>query len=294
MKKTVFMGAGVAVVTPFNSDMTVNFDELGRIIDYQTANGSDAIIVCGTTGEASTLSDTERREVIRYAVKKTNGRIPVIAGTGSNNTAYAIELTRFAESVGVDAYLSVTPYYNKTTQQGLINHFTRIADSTDLPMILYNVPSRTGMTITPETYKALSEHDNIVATKEASGNIASIVEIRRLCGDNLDVYSGDDSLIVPMLSLGAKGVISVLSDVKPRETHSICEFFFNGKIRESADLQIKMSNLINALFCETNPIPIKAAMNLSGFNVGECRLPLWKMSQPNLEKLRFALSEINS
>ena len=292
MKKTIFTGAGVAIVTPFNSDLSVNYDKLGELIEYQIANGTDAIIICGTTGEASTLTDDEHREEIKFAVDKVAGRVPVIAGTGSNDTAYSIELTRYAKEVGADASLNVTPYYNKTTQRGLIKHFTAIADAVDLPMILYNVPGRTGMTITPDTYKDLSKHPNIVATKEASGNLSDVVRIKYLCGDDLDIYSGEDGLITPMLSLGAKGVISVLSNIKPRETHNICEEYFRGNVEASAALQIKYSNLVDALFCETNPIPVKAAMNVLGFDVGECRLPLYEMSEANLAKLKAAIDEV--
>ena len=292
MKKTIFTGAGVAIVTPFNSDLSVNYDKLGELIEYQIANGTDAIIICGTTGEASTLTDDEHREEIKFAVDKVAGRVPVIAGTGSNDTAYSIELTRYAKEVGADASLNVTPYYNKTTQRGLIKHFTAIADAVDLPMILYNVPGRTGMTISPDTYKELSKHPNIVATKEASGNLADVVRIKYLCGDDLDIYSGEDGLITPMLSLGAKGVISVLSNIKPRETHNICEEYFRGNVEASAALQIKYSNLVDALFCETNPIPVKAAMNVLGFDVGECRLPLYEMSEANLAKLKAAIDEV--
>lgn len=289
MKKTVFTGAGVAIVTPFNKDLSVNYAKLEELIEYQIANSTDAIIICGTTGEASTLTDEEHRDVIRFAVEKTAGRIPVIAGTGSNDTAYAIELTKFAAEVGADAYLNVTPYYNKTTQLGLVRHFSAIADAADIPCILYNVPGRTGMTIKPETYLELSKHPNIVATKEASGNVADIVHIRALCGDDLDIYSGEDGLITPILSLGAKGVISVLSNIIPKQTHEICSSYFNGDTAKSAELQIKYSALIDALFIETNPIPVKTAMNILGFDVGECRLPLCEMTPANLEKLKKAL-----
>lgn len=289
MKKTVFTGAGVAIVTPFHKDLSVNYAKLEELIEYQIANSTDAIIICGTTGEASTLTDEEHRDVIRFAVEKTAGRIPVIAGTGSNDTAYAIELTRYAAEVGADAYLNVTPYYNKTTQLGLIRHFTAIADAVDIPCILYNVPGRTGMTIKPETYMELSKHPNIVATKEASGNVSDIVHIRALCGDNLDIYSGEDGLITPILSLGAKGVISVLSNILPQQTHNICSYYFDGNTAKSAELQIMYSELIDALFIETNPIPVKTAMNILGFEVGECRLPLCEMTSANLEKLKKAL-----
>ncbi len=292
MKKTIFTGAGVAIVTPFNSDLSVNYDKLAELIEYQIKNGTDAIIICGTTGEASTLTDEEHKEAIRFTVEKVAGRVPVIAGTGSNDTAYSIELTKYAESVGADAYLNVTPYYNKTTQLGLIKHFYAIADSSNLPAILYNVPGRTGMSISPATYKELCKHPNIVATKEASGNVADVVRIRDLCGDDLDIYSGEDGLITPMLSLGAKGVISVLSNIKPTETHNICAEYFRGNTAASAALQIKFSKLIDALFCETNPIPVKAAMNILGFDVGGCRLPLCEMSDADFEKLKNAVEAV--
>ncbi|MBE6897040.1 MAG: 4-hydroxy-tetrahydrodipicolinate synthase [Ruminococcaceae bacterium] len=292
MKKTIFTGAGVAIVTPFNKDLSVNYDKLGELIEYQIKNNTDAIIICGTTGEASTLTDDEHKDCIRFAVEKVAGRVPVIAGTGSNDTAYAIELTRYAKEVGADAYLNVTPYYNKTTQRGLIKHFTAIADAVELPAILYNVPGRTGMTIAPETYKELCKHPNIVATKEASGKVDDVVRIRDLCGDDLDIYSGEDGLITPMLSLGAKGVISVLSNIKPQETHDICETYFRGNISASAALQIKYSKLIDALFCETNPIPVKAALNILGFDVGECRLPLYEMGEANLARIKAAIEDV--
>lgn len=292
MKKTIFTGAGVAIVTPFNKDLSVNYDKLGELIEYQIKNNTDAIIICGTTGEASTLTDDEHKDCIRFAVEKVSGRVPVIAGTGSNDTAYAIELTRYAKEVGADAYLNVTPYYNKTTQRGLIKHFTAIADAVELPAILYNVPGRTGMTIAPDTYKELCKHPNIVATKEASGKVDDVVRIRDLCGDDLDIYSGEDGLITPMLSLGAKGVISVLSNIKPQETHDICETYFRGNVSASAALQIKYSKLIDALFCETNPIPVKAALNILGFDVGECRLPLYEMGEANLARLKAAIEDV--
>ena len=285
MKKTVFKGAGVAIVTPFYDDLTVNYDKMAELVEYHIANGTDAIIVCGTTGEASTLTDEEHKDLITFVVKKAAGRIPVIAGTGSNDTVYAVELAKHAAEVGADAQLQVTPYYNKTTQKGLIKHFTTIADAADLPVILYNVPGRTGMNITPETYKALSEHPNIVATKEANGDVASVIKTISLCGDDLNVYSGDDGLITPMLSVGAKGVISVLSNIFPKQTHDICAEYFAGNVAKSAELQIKYIDIINALFIETNPIPVKAAMNHLGFNVGQCRLPLCEMGENNFNKL---------
>ncbi|WP_040197631.1 4-hydroxy-tetrahydrodipicolinate synthase [Candidatus Soleaferrea massiliensis] len=279
MKKTIFTGAGVAIVTPFNEDMSVNWEELGRLVDFQIENGTDAIISCGTTGEASTLTDDEHIGVIKYTVDRVAGRVPVIAGTGSNDTAYSMWLSKEAEKVGADALLQVTPYYNKTSQAGLIKHFTTLADATDLPVVLYNVPSRTGMDIKPETYLALSEHPNIVAIKEANGNIASVAKTRSLCGDKLDIYSGNDDQIVPLLSLGGKGVISVLSNVMPRETRDICQLYFDGKTKESADLQIRLMDLIGVLFSDVNPIPVKEAVNLMGYKAGPCRLPLVGMSE---------------
>ena len=286
MKKTIFTGAAVALVTPFLEDGTVNYKKLEELIEYQIANSTDAIVACGTTVEASTLTDEEHKEVIKFTVEKVAGRIPVIAGTGSNDTAYSLELSQFAKEVGADAHLQVTPYYNKTTQKGLIKHFEYVADRVDLPMILYNVPGRTGMNILPETYGELCKHPNIVAAKEANGDVAALVKTMDICGDELDIYSGDDGLIVPMMSLGAKGVISVLSNIKPKETHEICQLFMDGKIAESAKMQKAYNNLINALFIETNPIPVKAALNVLGFEVGECRLPLCEMSEANLEKLK--------
>ena len=286
MKKTIFTGAAVALVTPFLEDGTVNYKKLEELIEYQIANSTDAIVACGTTGEASTLTDEEHKEVIKFTVEKVAGRIPVIAGTGSNDTAYSLELSQFAKEVGADAHLQVTPYYNKPTQKGLIKHFEYVADRVDLPMILYNVPGRTGMNILPETYGELCKHPNIVAAKEANGDVAALVKTMDICGDELDIYSGDDGLIVPMMSLGAKGVISVLSNIKPKETHEICQLFMDGKIAESAKMQKAYNNLINALFIETNPIPVKAALNVLGFEVGECRLPLCEMSEANLEKLK--------
>ena len=286
MKKTIFTGAAVALVTPFLEDGSVNYKKLEELIEYQIANSTDAIVACGTTGEASTLTDEEHKEVIRFTVEKVAGRIPVIAGTGSNDTAYSLELSQFAKEVGADAHLQVTPYYNKTTQKGLIKHFEYVADRVDLPMILYNVPGRTGMNILPETYGELCKHPNIVAAKEANGDVAALVKTMDICGDELDIYSGDDGLIVPMMSLGAKGVISVLSNIRPKETHEICQLFMDGKIAESAKMQKAYNNLINALFIETNPIPVKTALNVLGFEVGECRLPLCEMSEANLEKLK--------
>ncbi len=285
MKRIIFKGAGVAIVTPFEKD-GINFKELGRLIDFNIDNGTNAIIICGTTGEAATMSDAEHKEAIRFAVEHTNKRVPVIAGAGSNDTAYSVELSKFSEDAGADGLLLVTPYYNKTTQKGLVKHFYRIADATNLPIIVYNVPSRTGLNILPATYKELSAHPNIVATKEANSDIASIAKTRHLCGDDLNIYSGNDDQIVPILSLGGLGVISVLSNVMPRNTSDMCKLFFEGKIKESAQLQIDLMDLIGALFCETNPIPVKTALGLMGYNVGELRMPLCEMGEGNLDLLK--------
>ena len=290
MKKTIFTGAAVAIVTPFNEN-GINFEELKRLIDFNIDNGTDAIVIAGTTGESSTMSDEEHKEAIRFTVEYVNKRIPVIAGTGSNDTAYAVELSKYAESVGVDGILVVTPYYNKATQSGLIKHFTYIADRVNVPMILYNVPSRTGVNILPETYVELSKHPRIVAAKEASGDLSQVAKIKALCGDNLDIYSGNDDQIVPILSLGGKGVISVLSNVMPKEAHQICSLYFEGKIEESAKMQTEYLELINNLFIEVNPIPVKTALGLMGYNVGNLRMPLFAMEGKNLETLKDSLKE---
>lgn len=288
-KKTVFTGAGVAITTPFTKNDQINYEVYDKMLEFQIENKTDAIIVCGTTGEASTLTDDEHKELIKHTVEQVAGRVPVIAGTGSNETAYALELSEYAAKAGADAILVVTPYYNKTTQKGLVAHYFHIADRVNIPMILYNVPARTGMNIKPETYKELSKHENIVAVKEANGDVCSTIRTIDLCGEDLDVYSGEDGLITPMLSVGAKGVISVLSNIVPRETHDICEFFFKGKIRESAALQTKLIKLVDALFMETNPIPVKTAQNILGTDVGHLRLPLTDMSPENFQKLKAVL-----
>ena len=285
MKKTIFTGAGVAIVTPMNPDLSINWELLGTLIDDQIAHGTDAIVIAGTTGEASTMTDEEHVQSIRFAVERTAGRVPVVAGAGSNHTDYALWLSREAKQAGADALLHVTPYYNKTSQAGLVRHFMTLADATDLPVILYNVPSRTGVNIQPKTYQELCKHPNITATKEASGNLSQIAMIRSLCGDELDIYSGNDDQIVPILSLGGKGVISVLSNVAPRQTHDICQLYFDGKVRESADLQIKLLPLINALFCDVNPIPVKEAVCMMGWDAGMCRLPLVELDPEHNELL---------
>ena len=291
MKKTIFTGSAVAIVTPMNPDESIHYEKLGELIDSQIQNGTDAIVICGTTGESATMTDQEHVDCIEYAVKRVNGRVPVIAGAGSNHTSYAVWMSKEAKRVGADALLHVTPYYNKTSQTGLIRHFNAVADATDLPIILYNVPSRTGVNITPATYRELAKHPNIVAAKEASGNISQIAQIAQACGDELDLYSGNDDQIVPLLSLGAKGVISVLSNIMPRETHDICRLFFEGKIAESRALQLKLLPLINALFSDVNPIPVKEAMNMMGWECGECRLPLVSMQPQAKEHLRVLMQE---
>ena len=288
MKKIIFKGCGTAIVTPFNKD-GVDFNEFKKLIEFQVENKADSIIVCGTTGESSTMTQEERKQTIEFAVKTVNGRIPVIAGTGGNCTAQVIEFTKWAESIGVDGALIVTPYYNKTTQDGLVAHYTAIAKETSLPIILYSVPGRTGVNITPATCLKLSKIENIVAIKEASGNLSQIAEIANLCGDNLNIYSGNDDQITPILSVGGIGVISVLSNLVPEYTHNIIENFFNGNIKDSITAQIKAVPLVSALFCEVNPIPVKAALNMIGYNVGTPRLPLIEMSDIGKERLKTEL-----
>lgn len=279
------------MITPMHPDGSVNYTEIDRILEDQISAHTDAIIACGTTGEASTLDDQEHLDVIGHVVKRVDGRIPVIAGTGSNNTAHAIMMSKEAADLGADGLLVVTPYYNKTSQAGLVASYTAVADATDLPVIMYNVPSRTGVNIAPETAKTLSAHPKINAIKEASGNISQVAKIAALCGDELNIYSGNDDQIVPLLSLGGKGVISVLAHVAPQQTHDICDLWFEGKTAESAALQLKLLDLCNVLFCDVNPIPVKAAMNLLGYSAGECRLPLVSASEANLAKIRSTLSE---
>ncbi len=292
VKKHIFTGAGVAIVTPMFPDGSIHYEKLGELIDWQIACSTDAIVICGTTGESACMTDNEHIDCIAFAVKRAAGRVPVIAGAGSNDTRYAEELSKEAKNLGVDALLHVTPYYNKTSQRGLLTHFTKIADATDLPVILYNVPSRTGVNIKPETCRALSEHPNICAVKEASGNISQVAQIKALCGDALDIYSGNDDQIVPILSLGGRGVISVLSNVMPREAHDICALYLEGKTAESADLQLKLLPLVNHLFMDVNPIPVKAAMNLMGMDVGECRPPLVGMEAEQIEKLAASMRAV--
>ena len=287
-KTTIFTGAAVAIVTPFKNNQ-VDYESLATLIERQIENSTDAIVICGTTGESSTLTDEEHKECIRFCVEKTAGRVPVIAGTGSNDTDYAISLSKYACEVGVDGLLLVTPYYNKATPKGLIKHFTAIADATDKPIILYNVPSRTGVNISLPVYKELAKHDRIVAAKEASGNISDVAALAEACGNSLDIYSGNDDQIVPILSLGGKGVISVLSNVVPKDTHDIVALWNEGKTKESLALQLKYLDLINALFCEVNPVPVKTAMGLMGLCADEMRLPLCEMEENNKERLATAL-----
>ena len=291
-KNRIFTGAGVAIVTPMNADGSVNYEAMGQLIEQQVQGGTDAIIVCGTTGESSTLTDEEHRRVIQFTVAQVNHRIPVVAGTGSNDTAYCLELSQEAEKMGVDGLLLVTPYYNKCSQKGLIRHYLTVADAVNLPMILYSVASRTGVNILPETLKELSKHPNIVAVKEASGNISQVAKIRHLCGDDLDVYSGNDDQIVPLLSLGGIGVISVLSNLMTKEAHDICQLYFDGKVQESAALQLKLRDLINNLFSDVNPIPVKEALNMMGFPAGPCRMPLCEMDDGPREKLRASMAAL--
>lgn len=289
MKKTIFTGAGVAIVTPMNADGSIDFETFGKLIDFQIDNGTDCIVVCGTTGESSTMSDDEHKEAIRYCVERVNKRVPVIAGTGSNDTAYAIQLSKEAETLGADAVLVVSPYYNKTSQNGLIKHFTAIADAINIPVMLYNIPGRTGVNIAIDTFVELAKHENIVAVKEAGGNMDYFAKIIEACGDKLDVYSGDDGMTVPVMSIGGKGVISVLSNVMPKETHEMCKLCLENNFAEAGKLQIKYLGLINALFCDVNPIPVKEAMALMGLCGNTLRLPLCPTSEANLAKISAEL-----
>lgn len=285
-KRQLFTGSGVAIVTPMLPDGSVNYEAFAKHIDFQVQNSTDAIIVCGTTGEASTLTDAEHLDVIEYCVKAVNRRVPVIAGTGSNDTRHAIELSKEASVRGADALLQVTPYYNKTSQNGLVRHFTAIADAVGLPIILYNVPSRTGMSIAASTYRALADHPLIVATKEASGDISLIANVAQQCGQDLAIYSGNDDQILPILSLGGIGVISVLANVAPRDVHDICHLYLGGRMQESLDLMLQWLPLNNALFSDVNPIPVKEAVDMLGFAAGPCRLPLGALSDDKRENLR--------
>ncbi|HHV73158.1 MAG TPA: 4-hydroxy-tetrahydrodipicolinate synthase [Thermoanaerobacterium sp.] len=287
----VFKGSGVALVTPFTED-GVNFNKLDELLEWHIKEGTDAIIICGTTGESSTMTDKERMDTIKFAVDKVNGRIPVIAGTGSNDTRHSIELSKYASSVGADALLVITPYYNKTTQAGLVKHFTEIAKNVDKPIIIYNVPSRTGMNVKPETYLEICKYvDNVVGVKEASSDIVQIAEIARIMGDKFEIYSGNDDQVVPILSLGGIGVISVTANIVPQKIHEMVMLFLNGDIEAARKLQLELNPLNSVMFIETNPIPVKTAMNLMGFNVGPLRLPLVDMSEKNLNALKTTLKE---
>lgn len=289
MKKHIFTGSGVAIITPMYEDLSINYEKLGDLIDIQIENKTDSIIICGTTGEPATMTDKEHIECIEFAIKYVHGRVPVVAGVGSNNTSRAVEMSQEAKSLGADALLHCTPYNNKTSQRGLVAHFEAIANATDLPIIMYNVPSRTGLNIAVDTYKILAEHKNIVAAKEASGNISQVAQIKAACGDKLDIYSGNDDQIVPIMSLGGIGVISVLANILPKETHDICELYLTGDVKASCALQLKLMDLIGAIFMDVNPIPAKEALNLLGLNVGECRLPLVKMEAAQIAKLQAVL-----
>ncbi len=293
MKKCVFEGCATALITPMLPDGSVNFEKLAELVDSQIKGGVDALVICGTTGESATLSGEEHIKVIEAAVKAANHRVPIIAGTGSNDTQFALEISKEALAVGADALLMVTPYYNKTSQRGLIKHYTYIADRVDAPIILYNVPSRTGVNIKPETYFELSKHKNIVAAKEANGDLSSLIKTIALCGDNLAIYSGNDDQIVPVMSIGGKGVISVLSNVIPKETHDITAACLEGDFKKATNLAVKYLDLANALFMDVNPIPVKEAMNLMGLEVGECRMPLASMDEKQVAALREELKKVD-
>ena len=291
MKNPVFTGAGVAIITPMYEDGSINFDELGRIVEDQIAHGTDAIVICGTTGECSTMTDEEQLATIKYTVDVVNHRVPVIAGAGSNDTDHGCALAAKSAECGADALLMVTPYYNKTSQAGLVAHFTAMAEAGGIPVIVYNVPSRTGLNIAPETALELSKHPLINGIKEASGNISQVAKIAQLCGDDLNLYSGNDDQIVPILSLGGVGVISVLSNVAPAQTHEICQKFFDGDVAGSRQMQLDAMDLCNALFCEVNPIPVKTALNMMGMGAGAFRMPLCEMDEANAKRLEKALKD---
>ncbi len=288
MKKPIFTGSGVAIITPFAKDGSIDFEELGKLLEFQIENETDAIIICGTTGESAAMPDSEHLSVIDYAVKKVNGRIPVIAGTGSNDTAHGITLCKAAEKLGVDGLLTVTPYYNKTTQRGLVKHFTALANSVKIPLILYNVPSRTGLNIKPDTLLELSKVENIIGIKEASGNITQVAQMAAKCPDMV-IYSGNDDQIIPIMSVGGLGVISVLANIEPKKTHDMCQKFLDKDTEGAMKLQLEAMEVIDALFCEVNPIPVKKAMSLMGYNTDTLRLPLCEISPENEKYLRRAL-----
>lgn len=294
MKDIIFKGCGTAICTPFSENGEVNFSVLEKFIEFQIKNKVDAIIVCGTTGESSTMTEKEKKETIKFVVDKVNKRIPVIAGTGSNNTISAVNMTKYAESVGADGALVVTPYYNKTTQKGIIKHYEKIAQNTNLPIILYNVPSRTGINIEPETCLELSKIKNIVAIKEASGNISQVAKIASLCGEELHIYSGNDDQVLPILSLGGIGVVSVLSNIMPEYTHNMVEYYIEGNIKEATNMQLNCLELVDSLFSEVNPIPVKTALKEIGFDFGNPRLPLVKLSTVNKIELQIAIKKLKN
>lgn len=293
MKNTLFTGAGVAIITPFTEDNKINFDLLGKLIDRQIDNGTNAIIICGTTGESAALNHEEHSEAIKFTVDYVSGRVPVIAGTGSNDTAYGLKLSLEAEKSGVDGLLMVTPYYNKTSQAGLIRHYNYIADRVNTPIIVYNVPGRTGVNIKPETYLELSKHKNIVAAKEANGDISSVAKTIALCGDNLDIYSGNDDQTAAFMALGAKGVISVASNVVPRIMSDMVKHYVDGNYVDGSNLQLAYFELCENMFIDVNPIPVKEAMNMMGFGVGECRMPLAPLSDTARKTLKSTLLKYN-
>ena len=291
MKKVIFRGVGTAIITPMKENGEINYPVFKKLLDRQADGGAGAVVGAGTTGENATLDDDEHLELVEFAVKEIDGRIPVIAGAGSNNTAHAVWMSQECEKIGVDGLLHVTPYYNKTSQEGLYRHFRACAQATGLPVILYNVPSRTGVNILPETYRRLSEIDSIVGCKEASGNFSQIAGIAALCGENLTIYTGNDDQITTALALGAQGVISVVGNLLPRETHDICQAYFDGNCEESKRLQLKYLELMQALFMDVNPIPVKQAMRAMGYDVGECRLPLCDMDSVKTERLLQVLRD---
>ena len=287
---SIFEGSGVALITPF-TETGVDYDKLKEILEWHVKEGTDSIIICGTTGEATTMTLDEKKEVIKFTVDAINGRIPVIAGTGSNNTKASIEMSKYAESVGVSAVLVITPYYNKTNHKGLLKHFESINNAINIPIILYNVPSRTGMNITPDTLKELSKLNNVVAIKEASGDLSQVAKMAEACGDRIDIYSGNDDQIIPIMSLGGKGVISVLANVIPKETHNMTRMYLDGKCHDASKMQLEYLTLANSLFLETNPIPVKTALNLMGFKVGPLRLPLYEMDDALKNQLENTLKK---
>lgn len=289
----IFKGSGVALITPFNEDMSINYIKLEELIEWHIENKTDALIIAGTTGEASTLPDEEHIELIRKSVEMVRGRVPVIAGSGSNDTRHGIKLSVECERAGADGLLIVTPYYNKTNRQGLINHYMTIADQVNIPIILYNVPGRTGMNIPVDVVVELSNHKNIVGLKEASGDISYLAEVARVCDNSFSIYSGNDDIIVPVLSLGGVGVISVLANVMPLETHNLVRSYLEGDVTRSRDLQLSLNSFVNSLFLETNPIPVKSAMNLMNMNVGGLRQPLWEMCSESLELLKAEMKKLN-